>query len=387
MWFEYPEEGHIFNSSSVSIGWVGMDLSSGMETFFISKDGGQWGDRGVIYTTTLTDLSEGLHRIRLKGMDKAGNCIIAYVNFTVDTTNPTVESYGPTGSDLDPSILRINATFSEEMDMVNLRFLVSGGVTGIVTWAANKAFFNPDETLEYGRTYQIKVDGSDLAGNRMQTLIWSFSTDNRGSVRGQVLDTTNKPITTAIITVDETAEYRTGADGTFTFLVIAGEHDLKIEAPGFISIQRSVDLSAGEEIDLGQLKLDQRLDMGTLKGRVVDNKGDPLFAVIVTLDTGDTITTEEDGTFSFYVPVGSYKVSFNRDRYFRTTATATVNVDSTTDLGDVEMTPTESDVQEDEEGLDLLQIQIIIFIVILVVGIGVIFVIRRRSRAGLVEEE
>jgi hypothetical protein len=204
-----------------------------------------------------------------------------------------------------------------------------------------------------------------------------------------VLDPTNTPITNAKITLDGEIEYMVGADGKFSFSVISGTHAIVIEAPGFIPLQRSVELSPGETVDLGQIKLDTRVDMGTLKGRVVDDKGEPLFAVIVTLDTGDTLTTGEDGTFSFDVPVGSYKISFNRDRYYRTSKTATVNVDSITDLGDIEMVPIESAVDDTDEGFDLLQIQIIIFIAILAVGTGVIAVIRQRSksRAKMVEEE
>jgi len=387
LWLEYPDEGDIFNSSSVDIGWVGMDASSGMRTFQINIDDEGWTELGVVYKTTLTALSEGSHGILLKGIDLAGNTITVTLNFTVDTTIPEVLSYGPTGSYLDPNDMKINATFSETMDVRDLRFLVSGGVSGIVTWRGREAVFGPDETLAYGTTYQVRIDGSDMAGNRLETLTWSFTTDNRGTIRGQVLDPTNAPIIDAIISVDTTEEYRTDMDGAFSLLVESGEHSITIDAPGFISNHRTFDISPGEEIDLGQLKLDIRVDMGILKGRVVDEKDKPLFAVIVTLDTGDTVTTDENGSFTFDVPVGSYRISFNRDRYFRTTATATVNMNSITDIGDVKMTPTDPQQEDRDGGMDLWQFQIMIFIVILIIGIAIIAVTRKRSRSKVLEEE
>jgi hypothetical protein len=131
------------------------------------------------------------------------------------------------------------------------------------------------------------------------------------------------------------------------------------------------------------------VDTGTIKGRVVDEDGNPILGVIITLDTGETVTTSEDGLFDFNVEIGNYSISFVRDGYNRYVETAWVKKDKVTDLDDIKMISQGDGQETNEEWIELWQMQLLIFLVIVIIGIIGIYIIMRRSKAGVeaLEEE
>ena len=193
----------------------------------------------------------------------------------------------------------------------------------------------------------------------------------------------NFPVSDAVITVVDSN--KTGADGAgnFELTVVSGIKTIKIDAPGFIQYSKEITLIAGETYDLGPIRLVEKVDMGTIMGKVVDDDGKPLLGVIITLDTGDTVTTSEDGLFEFHVEIGNYTISFVRDGFDRHVDTAWVKKDQVLELDEIDLVPADSDQQTSDGGLELWQLQLLIFLVIVIIGFIAIYIIMKKSRQGV----
>jgi hypothetical protein len=383
VWFEYPEEGAMVNTSSLWIRWVGLDHESDTRTFMIRVDDGEWTDIGVVYNATVDLGEDGDHRIYLKIIDNSGNQAETTLNVSLDRQAPQVIDYGPTDEGIDPEDAEIFIQFTEFLDLNNIDISVNGKL-GTVRWSVdNVMFFTPSEELRYGTTYEVSISGKDLSGNSMIPFSWTFSTDDRGYVKGRVLDLSNFPVKKAVITV--LGDNTTGTDGAgnFEMTVVSGNKTITIEAPGYLPYSKNIFVIAGETYDLGPVRLEEKIDMGTIRGKIVDDDGDPILGVIITLDTGETVTTSEDGLFEFNVEIGNYTISFVRDGFDRHVETAWVKKDQVVELDEIELVPSGGVQQTEEGGLELWQMQLLIFLVIVIIGIIGIYFIMRRSRSGV----
>ncbi|MBN1539360.1 MAG: right-handed parallel beta-helix repeat-containing protein [Candidatus Thermoplasmatota archaeon] len=389
VWIEYPETGHLTNEPSFWFRWVGMDRQSDTRTFSVKVDNGSWSDIGVIYNTTVDLGAEGAHIVYLMIIDNAGNRAVTSLEVFLDSIEPDILEYGPTGENCDPGNVQIYAALSEFLDPNNMVFTLNDA-PGMVTWTTDRrAVLTPIDDLRFGTLYKVFISGTDSAGNILEPFTWFFSTDDRGYVKGRVLDTSNFPVKTA--TVSLSGMNQTGVDGAGNFMltISSGTWTVMIQAPGYVPFIKEIEVRPGETYDLGPVRLDESVDVGKIIGRVLDEDGKTLLGVIVTVDNGDTLTTPENGQFQLTVEVGIHTVSFSRDGYERVVREVNVTKDSIVDLGDIELSSTTPSTGPDGGGIELWQLQLAIFLVILIIGIVFIFFILRGSggRAGKEEEE
>jgi hypothetical protein len=127
------------------------------------------------------------------------------------------------------------------------------GVSGNITWDGNTTlYFTPSTSLSYGHTYTIQVDGRDLAGNAMTSLLWEFTTyPNTGTVTGKVLNDINAPLQGALVSLENGQTTTTDRDGEFSITASSGVHTVTISNQGYSDIRLNVTLSAGEVTDIG----------------------------------------------------------------------------------------------------------------------------------------
>jgi len=116
-----------------------------------------------------------------------------------DTTSPTVLGTSPTDSatNVGRSTIVV-AVFSENLDAAtvnNASFTLTGGsgtVTGTISFDVPtlSARFVPDTTLEPLTMYTASLAGSitDVAGNPLTAMSWSFTTDNKGWGSAVIID-------------------------------------------------------------------------------------------------------------------------------------------------------------------------------------------------------
>ena len=73
---------------------------------------------------------------------------------------------------------------------------------------------------------------------------------------------------------------------------------------------------------------------GYVKGQLIGSDGKVLSGATVTvLGTPIQVTTDENGSFMFWLPAGNYTLDLYKDGYAETQVSVTVNVNETTDLG------------------------------------------------------
>lgn len=80
----------------------------------------------------------------------------------------------------------------------------------------------------------------------------------------------------------------------------------------------------------------QRQPYGWVTGQVVDTEGNPIAgAKVVVVGTPVSTTTGDDGTFMFWLPVGTYTIVISAFGYYTQTLNVTVTEGETTDLGQI----------------------------------------------------
>jgi YVTN family beta-propeller protein len=177
----FDASGNTFSSPNISVGTnpIGVSLSmDGKFTYVVSSIDG---------TVTVIDNStnaEKLPRIKVGTTPYALGSFVAPFGKTV----PTVTSTIPTNAATDISLgTTIQAAFSDNMDAATINgstFLVSGGVTGAVTYNSVSKFatFKPFKELSKNTTYTVTLttDIRSAMGNALASdYTWSFTTSEK----------------------------------------------------------------------------------------------------------------------------------------------------------------------------------------------------------------
>ena len=135
----------------------------------------------------------------------------------------------------------------------------------------------------------------------------------------------------------------TDADGEFSAGLPAGEYSVEVNEFGYEPYNESVDLEP-DEVETVDIDLTP-VDRGTIEGEVTAD-GEPAANVNVEiLDEADTavdsVTTDEDGTFTVDLPTGEYDLVVVDPLYEEFETSVDVETD-TTQTVDLELTPVDS---------------------------------------------
>jgi len=90
-----PNDEAITGSNTMTVSWTASDATSGIDHYEIRIDGGSWIDVGTATSHNFISLSDGSHTVNVKTIDNAGNENTDAVNYTVDTTAPSVSITSP----------------------------------------------------------------------------------------------------------------------------------------------------------------------------------------------------------------------------------------------------------------------------------------------------
>ena len=94
-----PTEGGLYFIPDTNVTWTCMELGSGVASYDVKLDGGDWQARGISAYATFT-LGEGSHMITVRATDMAGNNRSVMVNFTTDLNPPIIHSISPADGSL-----------------------------------------------------------------------------------------------------------------------------------------------------------------------------------------------------------------------------------------------------------------------------------------------
>ena len=149
-------------------------------------------------------------------------------------------------------------------------FKVSG--TYDIDFQVKEVTFIPDPALMGGSTYTVTIadDLKDAKDNFIlrpgEDVVWTFTTRSTGpalyDVNGVVVDNKSRPIVGAKVTLIDIEGNKvdgpitTPANGEFTFTDIeANLYKLRISAKNHETVTKNVDVSAGGELELGNIEL------------------------------------------------------------------------------------------------------------------------------------
>ncbi|MGA1819782.1 MAG: right-handed parallel beta-helix repeat-containing protein [Thermoplasmatota archaeon] len=250
-----PVDGSFISASPVTVRWNGTDATSGLDHYEVRLEGDSWRDVGDDITFTMVNLKEGKYLFSVRMWDRAGNEMTVATSFVLDQTRPEVLTYSPEGGEVDVNTV-VSATFSERMHKPTFQFRMDD-VKGDLEWKGDRLIFVPKTNLSYGAEYNVTLVGWDLAGNRLSTFIWKFTTTNKGTVRGYIVDKKNRPVEFARVYVEGQNETRSREDGFFTIDLESGPSVLVVEAEGFRTVKVDLYIQPGEVQTIDKLVLSE----------------------------------------------------------------------------------------------------------------------------------
>jgi len=358
-----PEEGSFNNTGNVSVTWTSNDVTSGVDHYAVSTDGTNWTNVTVAEHTF--ELTDGTHTIYVRAYDLAGNFNESSVTFIVDTVAPTAEVV-PTGENVTIGT-DIVVSFSEPMNTISIyiddepmTFVMNGNNATVTSFS-----------LVYNREYTVTVTGSDLANNTLY-LTSDFSTLRVGDIGGFLVDEDQNILAGVIMELSDGRTTETTSIGDFMFVnVTVGDYTLTVELDGYVTLTKEVTVGTGYT-ELGILTMTPLA--GTVEGVLVDEGGDPLVNVAVTLTGGGTAVTDVNGNFLFEnVTVGDHTLTVNLEDYQTMTTGINVGAGEAVNLGELTLVAMEGGEEDedddDDEGSNTMLIIAAVVAALAVVGI------------------
>lgn len=141
-------------------------------------------------------------------------------------------------------------------------------------------------------------------------LVLAAPIGDAGTLAGTVVDGAGEPVSGADVAIAGPTErnVRTGADGSFSAAVVAGDYTVTVSAFGFETATVEAAVTEGETttLDIALVEASRFAVSGTVTG----SDGDPVEGATVTLAPIDPVTTDADGSYSFTdVPAGDYTLT------------------------------------------------------------------------------
>ncbi|MEX1014528.1 MAG: Ig-like domain-containing protein [Candidatus Paceibacterota bacterium] len=142
-----------------------------------------------------------IYNVSIKASDLSGNEMEEMYSWsfeteTKDESPPEVENFSPQDNSTSISVgVEPFITFNEDVDSQNSSIFMednlgNNNVDGDVNFNNKEISFIPKENLDYSTNYVVKVEASDLLGNKM-SYSWSFETEqNPDNISPEVVSTT-----------------------------------------------------------------------------------------------------------------------------------------------------------------------------------------------------
>ncbi len=254
--FFTPANNTHTNQPGFEVSWYCSDTNSGVDYSQVRLNNETWWDVGDNTSYEFIDVQEGKHRVWVRVYDRAGNNVTRWINVFVDFTPPEIVSHRPVGNEI-PIDFEVYIEFSEPMDRDTLIVSSFEIPFDYVEWIDNTtAVTRPIDTVEYDRTYNVFVEGTDLAGNELESYLWTFNTTDACILKGRVVDNQGAPMGGVEVSVGEEARSSTDHEGFFTVDGRGGTNTVTFQKEGYDGKRVHVTANAGEEYDMGEITLE-----------------------------------------------------------------------------------------------------------------------------------
>jgi len=384
----HPLNGTYHNTPDITVQWI---VASDVSGISLLEAGLSDGDLTELSTAVdhydLVALSDGEYDFFIRCTDGVGNVMEEMVHFGIDTAPPQLEitrpidgGYGAvdtivewtgdgTGSPISEYRVRLNeGNWSSAGTDTSYQFTSLSGLNTVYVRAADRAgnFMIRNVTFtiddEIPTILSFSPTGDSVPVNLPVKVEFSEAMD----------------IDTVGVLVNGKEVQVTWEGNTLSYLP-AGKWNTSssysVNVSGADLAGNTMEAYSWSFTTSGSTEL-----FGTLKGRLLDEDGEPIEGATVSLDTGESTETGADGTFVLVGPVGDHRLTISRSGY-RTLEQDVTITEGETNVGDLQMRS-----KEDEKGFNSFICLIVCLLVVLaVLIILVVFVAKRKKGEG--EEE
>ncbi|MFW5945536.1 MAG: NosD domain-containing protein [Candidatus Natronoplasma sp.] len=184
-----------------------------------------------------------------------------------DTDRPEINrenQYPRVGAKEVPINATIEVEFDEEMDEDSISISVEDAegeeVEGELYGEGTEFSFEITENLSYDTAYSVKVNGSDIAKNWMESpYTWSFTTvSDTGTIIGRIVNEEGEPLDNVQIYVDDDHQTSTYPSGEFQIEVPSGNVTLEVSSEGYEDKEIEIHINQSEEKEIEDIVLKER---------------------------------------------------------------------------------------------------------------------------------
>ena len=336
-----PADGTITGSNSMSVSWTGSDATSGINHYEIRIDGGSWTDIGTNTSYEFTGLSDGSHTVDVKAVDNTTNEATDSVTFITDATNPTVSITTPTtGAMFNTNTVTVTWTGSDATSGINhYEIRIDGG-----SWTnvGTETSYEFTDLSDGNHTVEVKVvdnatsEATDSTRFTMDATAPKI-TDNSPTgtevpIDSPIMVTFNESINKSSLNIT-----LNGISGSVTWknntAIFTPAGTLNYETEYIVNITASDIAGNVMEYKWSFTTVNNVVaETGTIVGSVLDEDGNPIVGAVVSLDTGETATTNESGYYSIDASAGAHTLTISKEGYETRTENVTVASGTETDI-------------------------------------------------------
>ena len=338
-----PSQGGFYFSPNVNVTWTSMEYRSGVESYEVKVDGGEWQSSGFAKYSLLT-MSEGHHAIFVRATDLVGNSRSTSVNVTLDLNPPSVNFILPAeGTLVNTTVVLFTWNVSDAIGISSISYSIDSEIDhGLMNGVSSASITLTPGSHEF-RLIVRDRDGREAIGCvnlTVDTAAPTIAAHAPSSANAGAADKVSFRFSEAV----DAAGMSVKVNGQVAVLVRKGNsfNVTLVLVPGTtytIAIAGAKDM-AGNAMQafswsFNVVSGDATSGKIVVSGTMVDKDGHPVPGALVTI--GDQSATANDqGRFSVYVDPGQHQLRVTAEGMVD--YTQTVNADSDQQLGQISMT-------------------------------------------------
>ncbi len=204
-----PAQNAFLGNALVHVVWNATDLTSGVQGYLYSIDGGDWSDMTVDTELTFTSTWDGTHTVEIVAYDNANNSITKSVTFVVDTTAPEMSITSPAmGFNSDSATVKlIWFAYDATAGLSGYQYRIDGGA-----WSATTQAISHDFTGLAEGPHSAEAKCIDKAGNEATASV-TFIVDTYIPILGIISPSEGAYVTSSVTVRVSSSDPTSGISG------------------------------------------------------------------------------------------------------------------------------------------------------------------------------
>ena len=377
----YPVKGAYLSVNAFAIDWTVADTGVGIDMVELKIGMGEWipvDDTGIF---NLTELGEGVHNFTVQGRDLVGNMMEEFVEFSVDTIDPTLVIDVPIGGSTIGSAVTVSWTGDGTGSPETYEIKLDDDNWTEASQNTSRQFTNltPGEHV-------VQVMITDSAGNSVtETTVFTVDITlpeilSAGPTGGSV--PINYPVEVEFnkqMNVDAVTITVNGADMNITWEGFTASYlpEGGWQTSTLYNIEVNGADRAGNPLETYEWAFTTSGSaevQGTIVGLVVNEEGEPLEGAMVKLDSGEEAFTDENGVFRLTGSQGTHDLTISLSGYDDLEFKVVI-AEGETDLAEISL----DKEKEASSSCGTVVVISMILLLLLLAIVVVIFVLRRKK--------